>query len=235
MEAASIAVSPRPVALLHYAGAPVVGGVEGIMAAHARLLTAHGVPVLTFAGRGGAGPPEQPGRIVPELDSVHPEIMACQALMADGEVPLCFLEWRDRLEAILAELLAGVDVWRPDRGEVDLSAVERAVLQAHHRYSLTTVAVDPWQAASVRQRLTAVGVRMSETSFTPLNLAGMARAVLEAFSEGNLELYQHEQLLSELLLSGRAQDAEAHVAAALRAFEQEAMDWAPLRAAWQAV
>src|SRR5829696_975517 len=106
----AVAASPRPVALLHYASAPVVGGVEGIMAAHARLLTAHGVPVLTFAGRGGAGTPQQPGRIVPELDSVHPEILAVQALMATGEVPLAFLEWRDRLEAILAELLAGVGV-----------------------------------------------------------------------------------------------------------------------------
>ena len=28
--------------------------------------------------------------------------------MAQGEVPLCFLEWRDRLEAILRRLLAGV-------------------------------------------------------------------------------------------------------------------------------
>ena len=110
MEPVSITATPHPVALLHYASAPVVGGVEGIMAAHARLFTVHGVPVLTFAGRGGAGSPEQPGRLVPELDSIHPEIMACQALMAHGEVPPAFLEWRDRLEAILAELLAGVGV-----------------------------------------------------------------------------------------------------------------------------
>ena len=102
------APAPRPVALLHYAGAPIIGGVEGIMGAHARLFTAHGVPVLTFAGRGGAGTPEQPGAIVPELDSVHPDILDCQALMAHGEVPVCFLEWRDRLEGILRRLLEGV-------------------------------------------------------------------------------------------------------------------------------
>jgi glycosyltransferase involved in cell wall biosynthesis len=80
------------------------------MAAHARLLGSHGWPVQTFAGRGGAGTPEQPGALVPEFDSVHPQITACQALMAHGEVPLCFLEWRDRLEAILVEQLAGVEV-----------------------------------------------------------------------------------------------------------------------------
>ncbi len=102
------APAPRPVALLHYASAPIIGGVEGILASHARLFTKHGVAVRTFAGRGGAGTPEQPGAIVPELDSVHPEILEVQALMAHGEVPLSFLEWRDRLEAILARLLAGV-------------------------------------------------------------------------------------------------------------------------------
>jgi glycosyltransferase involved in cell wall biosynthesis len=100
--------APRPVALLHYASAPIVGGVEGILGAHARLLAAHGVAVRTLAGRGGAGTPAQPGAIVPELDSVHPGILECQALMAHGEVPLCFLEWRDRLEALLRRLLDGV-------------------------------------------------------------------------------------------------------------------------------
>jgi glycosyltransferase involved in cell wall biosynthesis len=103
-----VSTAPRPVALVHYASAPIVGGVEGILGAHARLLAAHGVPVLTSAGRGGAGTPGQPGAIVPELDSVHPDILECQALMAQGEVPLCFLEWRDRLEAILRRLLDGV-------------------------------------------------------------------------------------------------------------------------------
>ncbi|MEY2934891.1 MAG: hypothetical protein RL033_5640, partial [Pseudomonadota bacterium] len=43
----------------------------------------------------------------------------------------------------------------------------------------------------------------------------------------------HEQLLEALVHAGRAQEAEAHVAAALRVFEQEGLDWSPLRSAWQ--
>lgn len=43
----------------------------------------------------------------------------------------------------------------------------------------------------------------------------------------------HEAMIDALLRGDRARDAEAHVGAAIRAFEQEGLDAAPLRAAWQ--
>ena len=46
---------------------------EGIMAAHARLFAAHGVPVLTFAGRGGAGTPGSPARSCPNWTRSTPK------------------------------------------------------------------------------------------------------------------------------------------------------------------
>jgi TolB-like protein len=44
----------------------------------------------------------------------------------------------------------------------------------------------------------------------------------------------HEAMLEGLVRCGRLRDAEQHAAATIRAFEQEGLDWAPLRDAWQA-
>jgi TolB-like protein len=41
-------------------------------------------------------------------------------------------------------------------------------------------------------------------------------------------------MIDELVRSGRAAEAEAHVNAAIRSFEHEGADWTPLRAAWHA-
>jgi mannosylglucosylglycerate synthase len=41
------------IALVHYAAAPIIGGVERVMEEHARLFAAHGHEVTIFAGRGG--------------------------------------------------------------------------------------------------------------------------------------------------------------------------------------
>ncbi|MEO8178192.1 MAG: transcriptional regulator, partial [Deltaproteobacteria bacterium] len=45
----------------------------------------------------------------------------------------------------------------------------------------------------------------------------------------------HERMLGALLRYGRAHDAEAHLAATLRSFEQEGLDWSALRDAWHAL
>jgi DNA-binding SARP family transcriptional activator len=45
----------------------------------------------------------------------------------------------------------------------------------------------------------------------------------------------HEHMLGALLHCGRFHDAEEHAARAFRTFEQEGLDWTPLRDAWQAL
>lgn len=45
----------------------------------------------------------------------------------------------------------------------------------------------------------------------------------------------HERMLGALVQYGRIHDAEAHVAATLRSFEQEGLDWSALRDAWHAL
>jgi len=45
----------------------------------------------------------------------------------------------------------------------------------------------------------------------------------------------HQAMLEALTRCGRIRDAEHHVAATIRSFEQEGLDWTPLRDAWQAL
>ncbi len=47
------------------------------------------------------------------------------------------------------------------------------------------------------------------------------------------ELEAHTRMIDALVRSGAGHDAEAHLTATIRAFEQEGLDWAPLRAAFQ--
>src|SRR4029079_19198116 len=44
----------------------------------------------------------------------------------------------------------------------------------------------------------------------------------------------HEVMLDALVRCGRIRDAEDHVAATIRSFEHEGLDWSPLREAWRA-
>ncbi len=95
---------PTRVALVHYTAPPVTGGVESIMAVHARLLREAGYDVLVVAGRGDAV-------IVPEVDSRYPEVEALAKRLAQGDdggpefQRLC-----DRLAGRLRPLLADRDV-----------------------------------------------------------------------------------------------------------------------------
>jgi mannosylglucosylglycerate synthase len=91
-------------ALLHYTAAPVPGGVEAIMATHARLLREAGHDVRVIAGRGDA-------ELVPEADSRHPEVEEVAACLAGGDpAAAAFESLRDRLAGALGPLLADRDV-----------------------------------------------------------------------------------------------------------------------------
>ena len=69
---------PLKIALLHYACAPIIGGVESIMSTHARLLEQHGHLPFIVAGRGDPQSAGLRGVIVPEIDSKHPDIHRIQ-------------------------------------------------------------------------------------------------------------------------------------------------------------
>jgi len=98
-----------PVAFLHYTAPPVVGGVEAVMEAHARVFLEVGIPVTLIAGQGDASalPPGADLALIPELDTRHPEIQAVGAELEAGRVPAGWDELVGRLEAVLRPILAG--------------------------------------------------------------------------------------------------------------------------------
>ncbi len=98
------------IAILHYAGPPLVGGVEWTIEMHARLLADRGYPVRVIAGR--VGEFDQRVRIVsiPEVDSRHERVMAVGKHLAAGKVPPEFDELAARILSRLQEALEGVDV-----------------------------------------------------------------------------------------------------------------------------
>ena len=71
--------------LLHYSAPPILGGVEAIIGAHARLLREGGHTVRIVCGRGD-------GEIIPELDSRHPEVEALYRALSAGEPAAALFE-----------------------------------------------------------------------------------------------------------------------------------------------
>lgn len=100
-------MSSPAIAIVHYSAPPVIGGVEAVMEAHARLLLEARYKVTIVAGRGAveALPPGVNLELVPELDSQHPEIVSQSETLEQGQVPAGFGTMVDRLEAALKPLL----------------------------------------------------------------------------------------------------------------------------------
>lgn len=92
---------PLRIALIHYSAPPVVGGVESVLAHHARLMATAGHIVKIIVGRGEAWDDAIPLIRLPLIDSRHPEALAVKAELDRGRVPPTF----ERLAAqIMAEL-----------------------------------------------------------------------------------------------------------------------------------
>ncbi len=96
--------------LLHYAAPPVIGGVESVMARHARLMVEHGHEVCILAGRGAQTDSRVGFALVPEADSRHPEVLKLKAELDHGRVPADFEPLVERLTAEIAEQSAHTEV-----------------------------------------------------------------------------------------------------------------------------
>ena len=95
-------------AILHYSVPPVVGGVEAVIAAHARIFCRSGYPVTIVSGRG-----EQEALadtadliVIPEMDSQHAEIVRINVDLERGEVPPDFEKMVFSLSGTLIPLLS---------------------------------------------------------------------------------------------------------------------------------
>lgn len=89
--------------------------------------------------------------------------------------------------------------WTPPRGgEVDLMAVERAILESHSRYRYRTIGFDPSQALLLAQRLSRRNVPMTEVVFSGKNLNAMAEGAIESWNHRVIDLYEDPQLIRDL-------------------------------------
>lgn len=98
-------------AILHYSAPPVVGGVEGVMEAHARIFRQMGYPVTMIAGKGTAEAlPAGVGlEILPLLDSQHEAILTAGDLLDKGEIPPNFRALKEAIIQELAPVIAQFD------------------------------------------------------------------------------------------------------------------------------
>jgi glycosyltransferase involved in cell wall biosynthesis len=104
------AAVPRSIALIHYAAPPVIGGVESVMAAHARLMAAAGHDVRIVAGRGAAAPDGWRLTLVPLIDPRHAHVEATQVALNAGRVPHGFEPLVSEIRAELERALTGVEL-----------------------------------------------------------------------------------------------------------------------------
>jgi glycosyltransferase involved in cell wall biosynthesis len=102
----------RTVALIHYSAPPVVGGVESVLAQHAKWMSRGGHAVCVLAGRGEAWALEKGVRFsrLPLLDSLHPRVLEIKKALDHGQVPAGFEALAEEIAAELRESLQGVDV-----------------------------------------------------------------------------------------------------------------------------
>ena len=98
------------IAILHYSVPPIVGGVESVIAHHARLMSAGGHSVRLIAARGEALGENIPLTIIPCADSQHVRVAKMKYQLDHDEVTEDFESLRDDLAEQLESTLADVDV-----------------------------------------------------------------------------------------------------------------------------
>jgi mannosylglucosylglycerate synthase len=101
------------IAILHYSVPPVVGGVESVIAHHARLMAADRHSVQLIAARGEALGENIPMLSIPLADSQHPRVLAVKEQLDCGDVPEDFHALRDELAVQLQTALSAVDILIP--------------------------------------------------------------------------------------------------------------------------
>jgi glycosyltransferase involved in cell wall biosynthesis len=99
------------IAILHYSVAPIVGGVEAVIQAHAALFVNAGFQVTLIAGAGqqAALPPGVEFIRIPEMDSRHPRIVEASQALEAGEIPQDFEPLATSLRSSLEATLGAFD------------------------------------------------------------------------------------------------------------------------------
>jgi glycosyltransferase involved in cell wall biosynthesis len=98
-------------AIVHYTAPPVVGGVESVIQAHARLLCGAGYSVTVVAGDGEAAalPPGTEYVAISELGTGHPEIVKASLELEQGHLPQNFPALESNIASQLEDILRTAD------------------------------------------------------------------------------------------------------------------------------
>ncbi len=93
------------ISLLHYSSPPIVGGVESVLAHHARLMANAGHEATILAGRGEVFDERIQVRVLPRLDSRHPDVMEVKGFLDAGKRTPAFEKLREEIKReLLGEL-----------------------------------------------------------------------------------------------------------------------------------
>lgn len=111
---------------MHYSAPPVVGGVESVLAHHARLMTKDGHHVRVLVGRGKSWDNDIPLTVLPQIDSRHSDVLAVKAELDQGVVSSKF---HALVETITTNLFVFLD-------EADLVIVHN-ICSLHKNLALT--------------------------------------------------------------------------------------------------
>lgn len=98
------------IALIHYSAPPVVGGVESVLAHHARLLASAGHSVCILAARGESWTDEIKLFRLPLVDSLHPDILAVKHELDAGRIPSAFASLVETLADQIRTAVSQTDV-----------------------------------------------------------------------------------------------------------------------------
>lgn len=96
--------------MLHFSCPPIIGGVESVMATHARLFLNAGYPVTVITGRGAKFDRRLRMVRVPEIDSTHRTLLELNESFTRGDVGEPAEEFSAAIEAALAPTLRELDV-----------------------------------------------------------------------------------------------------------------------------
>lgn len=98
------------VAILHYSCPPVIGGVEFVIEAHAKLFADAGYKTKMIVGNGKIDHRKVKTVVIPEIDSTGGPIGGVVRSLIDGKVPASFESAVKRVEKKLEAALKDVDV-----------------------------------------------------------------------------------------------------------------------------
>ena len=134
------------VAILHYSCYPVIGGVETVIQAHAKLFAKHGYPVKLIVGEGKQFNSRIPVTVIPEMRALHLVDRNLHMELAEGKVSRDFRKLRDNIYKKLQQELSSIDV-----------CISHNVLTMHFNLALTSALTriidESFKAGKLRRKL----------------------------------------------------------------------------------